>query len=164
MRDLLDQIEVAINGRIYLVALFTSLAIPDICGAIGSENGCATQQKYIDWYDKNAKQICSYLSGEDCYFFRCSLLHQGSSQHPKNTYRRVLFVEPGKTRNVFHCNVLNDALNIDLKIFCGGLIESARTWVAQNQNTDRYKKNTEKFMQRYSMGLPPYIVGVPVIR
>lgn len=163
MKDFLDQIEAALSGNIYLVALFASLAIPDICGAVDAADGIATKEKYIDWYNKNASHICCYLSGEDCYFFRCSLLHQGSSQHQASTYRRVLFVEPGKTTNVFHCNVLNDALNIDLRIFCTELVKSARTWVAKNENTDLFKKNMAKFMQRYPQGLPPYIVGIPVI-
>ena len=103
------------------------------------------------------------MNGDDCYYFRCSLLHQGSSQHNKSNYKRVLFVEPSATTNIFHNNVINDALNIDVKIFCNDLIGGAEKWLEENENTDLYKKNYDRFMKRYPNGLPPYIVGIPVI-
>lgn len=58
---------------------------------------------------------------------------------------------------------MNDALNIDVRIFCNDLISGAEEWLKENENTDLYKKNYDKFMRRYPSGLPPYIVGVPVI-
>ena len=58
---------------------------------------------------------------------------------------------------------MNDALNIDVRIFCNDLISGAEKWLEENENTDLYKKNYDKFMRRYPHGLPPYIVGVPVI-
>ncbi|MFH1158801.1 MAG: hypothetical protein V1721_08015 [Pseudomonadota bacterium] len=163
MKDFIKQIESALNSNLYLVALFSSLAIPDICGAAESENGFADKQKYIDWYDKHAKHISSFLSGEDCYYFRCSLLHQGSTQHLSGTHRRILFVEPGSTACILHNNIMNGALNIDVRIFCTGMLMAARTWIIQNENTEKYKRNMEKFVQRYPQGLLPYISGAPVI-
>ena len=126
MKYLLEQIRKALCVNLYYVSLFTSLAIPDICGAIGSANGKASDTKYKNWVDKYvAHKYFGMLTGEDCYYFRCSLLHQGSSQNPKSTYKRILFVEPSASTNVFHCNILNDALNIDVRIFCEDIILGA---------------------------------------
>jgi len=163
MRDFLSQIKKGLDQNLYLLSLFSALAIPDICGAMVSENGEASGDKYKTWFDKYIAPKYNFLNGEDCYYFRCSLLHQGSSQHNKSNYERVLFVEPSTTTNIFHNNIMDNALNIDVKIFCNDLIGGAEKWLEENENTDLYKKNYDKFMRRYPNGLPPYIRGVPVI-
>ncbi len=164
MRDLIGQIREALqNPRLYYLTLFASLALPDICGAISSENGEANREKYIDWYNSYVAHTCHFLTGEDCYRFRCSLLHQGSSQHSKSTYTRIIFVEPSATTNIFHCNVLNDALNLDVRIFCSDMVQGVEDWLQQHENTELYQKNYNRFIRRYSNGLRPYFLGVPVI-
>jgi len=164
MKDFLLQIKKGLDENLYLLSLFSALAIPDICGAMSSENGDAHFEKYTAWFDKYiTPKYNGFLSGKDCYLFRCSLLHQGSSQHPGSNYKRVLFIEPSATTLIAHNNILNDALNIDVKIFCNDIVLSAEEWLKENQETELYKKNYDKFMRRYPNGLSPYIVGVPVI-
>lgn len=124
----------------------------------------ATEDKYKKWFDQYvAPKYNGFLTAEECYFFRCSLLHQGSSQHPKSIYSRKLFIEPTATTNVFHNNVMNDALNIDVRIFCNDMVESVKDWLYKVEKTDLYKENYKKFMKRHPNGLAPYIMGVPVI-
>ena len=164
MQDLIPQIRAASKGGLYYVALFTSLAIPDICGALESEDGVATNAKYIDWFDRHvAPAYGGFFDGEACYLFRCSLLHQGSTQHPSSKYVRVLFVEPGATTNVFHNNIMNDALNIDVRIFCEDLCAAAERWLKGAQLLPHFETNFSKFARRYPTGLAPYIQGVPVV-
>jgi hypothetical protein len=168
MKDLLSQIEAAINDHAYYLALYASLTVPDICGAMESEDGQATKIKYITWFDQYVAPkyfACGQatFTGEACYFYRCAILHQGRAQHPKLGFSRILFVEPESTTNVFHNNILNDALNIDVSIFCNDIIQGALNWLKVAENSDNYKKNFPLFMQRYPNGLPPYIAGVPVI-
>ncbi len=168
MRDFLQQILAALEGNLYYVSLFAALAIPDMCGAIGSEDGQATGAKYVEWFERYVGHKYSYagqqfLTGEDCYRFRCSLLHQGTSQHPKSRYSRVIFVEPSATTNIFHCNILNDALNIDVRIFCQDMVAGAMKWLDEVEGSGRFDTNRKKFMTRYPDGLAPYIGGVPVI-
>ena len=164
MRNFLEQIRVALAHDLYYVALLTSLAIPDICGAIESNNGTASSQKYIQWFNKYVSdKYLSFFTGEDCYYFRCSALHQGSSQHPNSSYSRVVFVEPSATTNVFHCNILNDALNLDVRLFCSDILDGAEKWLQEHEGTELYEKNYSKFLRRYPNGLAPYIVGVSVI-
>ena len=164
MRDFLNQIRQALATNLYYVALFASLTVPDICGALGSANGKSTKPKYATWFDTYvAPKYSGNLTGNDCYYYRCSALHQGSSQNPRSTYSRILFVEPSATTNIFHNNILNNALNIDVRIFCNDIISGALTWLQQNQNSQNYIQNCCKFMKRYPNGLAPYLVGVPVI-
>ncbi len=165
MRDYLQQIETALAANLYYVALLASLTVPDICGAINSEDGWASQQKYEGWFDRYMAPACfGVITGQDCYRFRCAMLHQGSSQHPAGRYTRVIFVEPqAPGGNVLHCNILNDALNIDVRVFCLDIVRAAYSWLSEVEQTDRYERNYGKFMRRYPQGLPPYIGGVPVI-
>lgn len=164
MKDFLNQIQRALSLNLYYMALFASLAIPDICGAIGSINGEAHRSKYIKWFNTYvAHKYMEILTGENCWYFRCSMLHQGSSQHPKSTYSRFLFVEPSVTTNIIHCGILDDALCIDVRIFCMDIISGALVWLQQYEGTELYKRNYNKFMRRYPNGLSPYIGGVPVI-
>lgn len=168
MRELLRQIEAALEANLYYLALFASLALPDICGAIDSSDGTASGAKYVAWFDKYVAPRYrflkhQYLTGEDCYRFRCSLLHQGRTQHPRSSYSRVIFVEPPKDELTLHLNLIDDALNVDMHIFCRDLIIGAQQWLDEVENTERFKTNYDKFMRWYPQGLPPYIVGRPVI-
>lgn len=164
MRDLLDQIEKAIQYNLYYVALYTSLSIPDICGALESTNGLSTGAKYKKWFDNNvALKYSGILNGDDCWRFRCSLLHKGTTQHPHSGFSRVLFIEPKTTTAVTHNIVMNGALNIDVRIFCIDIIDSCKSWLNIHQTSALFQTNYNKFMRRYPNGLSPYIKGVPVI-
>jgi len=164
MRHLLEQIKKGLDNNLYYLSLFAVLTLPDICGAMASENGKACRKKYIQWFDNYVGGKCvGSLNGEDCWYFRCSLLHQGSSQNPKSNYSRVLFVEPTATTNVLHCNILDDALNIDVRIFCNDVVEGVRGWLKEVEKTEPYKTNYSRFMMWHPHGLELYIKGVPVI-
>jgi hypothetical protein len=183
MRTLISQIESSLGSGAYYLSLFGALAIPDIAGALSSQDGEASGKKYVEWYEQwvrprfaevvrasvpeharsYVKDIESPLTGDACYRFRCSLLHQGSSQHPKSPYSRIIFIEPGTTTNVVHYSQLNDALCIDLNLFCREVISGACLWLDAAERTEVYGKNYERFARRHAGGLAPYIGGVPVI-
>ena len=167
VRDLLTQVRAGLNVNLYYLSLYVTLTIPDICGALESNNGQAQKSKYTSWFDRYiGPQYQGFLTADDCYSFRNSILHQGSSQpqHPRaSTYSRILFVEPGAYSGTLHSNVLEDALNIDVGIFCDDILTGAERWLAQVEGTQPYETNYDRFLKRYQNGLPPYIVGIPVI-
>ena len=183
MQMLLDQIEASLGSGLYFLSLYTSLTIPDIAGALDSENGEASGAKYAAWFEQwvrpqlyetilasvpaehreHVPPMENPLTGDACYRFRCSLLHRGSSQHPKSPFGRIIFIEPGATTNVFHYSQLNDALCIDLNLFCREMLAGARLWLAQAQQNANYLKNYSQFARRHDNGLAPYIHGVPVV-
>lgn len=183
MRTLIGHVEKSLGSGTYYLSLFGALAIPDIAGALASEDGEASGKKYAEWYDAWARpqfvevakaafpehvrpyvsDIENPLTGEACYRFRCSLLHQGSSQHPKSPYSRIMFIEPGTTTNIVHYGRIGDALCIDLNLFCREVVAGARHWLQTVETIPLYQKNYERFARRHAGGLAPYIVGVPVI-
>lgn len=164
MDDLIEQIEKGLQNNLFYLSLFVSLAIPDICGALGSRNGKATGKKYSVWFDNNVGKPKNYnIKGLDCYMFRCSLLHQGSTIHNDSTFKRILFVEPNASSNTFHNNIIQGALNIDVRIFCIDIVNAARAWVQTKSNDSIFIKNYTNMIKRYPNGLPPYFKGISVI-
>lgn len=163
MNDFLDQVKRGLDANLYYLSLLAALAIPDMCAGLEATDGITNSSRYKAWYDKHCAAICSFLVGEDCYYYRWSMLHQGTSQNPGSSFSRVLFIEPGMTTNVLHCNVLRDALNIDVRLFCLGIVEAAESWLTSVEGTEPFESNIDRFVHRYPSGLSPYIVGVPVI-
>lgn len=183
MHALLDQIEGSLASKLYFLSLYTSLSVPDIAGALCSANGEASGKKYIAWYEtwvrprfaENANaglppEVRAYatklenpLDGESCYQFRCSLLHQGRTDHPKSKFGRIIFIEPGATTGMVHYCLMNNALCIDLPSFCKEMLQGARAWLASQGDDPTVKANLANSAQRYPAGLRPYIGGVAVI-
>lgn len=168
MRLLLSQIQAALSFNLYYVSLYAALAVPDICGAIDADDGLATRASYSAWFDRFVapKYVIlgrPSLTGQDCYYFRCSLLHQGSAQNPKSRFSRIIFVEPTVGNVVMHNNIMDDALNIDVRLFCCDIVDGALLWLDKVEGTEKFERNSAKYMRRHPDGLPPYVVGLPVI-
>ena len=58
---------------------------------------------------------------------------------------------------------MGDALNIDVRIFVEELVLAVEKWLTTVETTLEYQKNIASGVKRYPNGLPPYIVGLPVI-
>ncbi len=164
MKEFFKQVGIAAESGLYFVALAGALIIPDICGALDSPDGQTTGTAYSKWFDTHAAQrFYGRLDGATCYRFRCSFLHQGTTQHPSSAYSRVMFIEPGATTNVIHMGVMDDALVIDVRLFCLDMVSAAEEWEQAAVGTEPYETNIKQRLRRYPDGLPPYIGGVPVI-
>jgi hypothetical protein len=162
MDRLFQEIVIAVNHGLYFVALIATLSVPDMCAGLERPDGRTTGPLYISWFDRwVAPRYGGTFIGTDCYGLRCSLLHEGRALPHQGLYTRAIFVEPSPI-GVFHNNVLNDALNLDIPIFCRDVIEGSGQWLATVQGTPAFEANLEAFFSRHAAGLPPYIVGVPV--
>jgi len=103
------------------------------------------------------------LTGDVCYKFRCSLLHQGSSQHPLSAFGRILLVVPSPANPPFcHCQA-NDAYLHDLRLFCQEITAGVRLWLSSVRGTEKFARNYSKFAALHPNGLAPYVGGSPVI-
>ena len=183
MHTLIDQLEQSLASGHYFLSLFTALTLPDIAAALDSPDGQASGARYVVWYEKWVRprfkemvlaclpsEVREHLDGMEnpfdgdaCYRFRCSLLHQSSTQHPKSLFSRIIFIEPHATTGTVHYCTMKDALCIDLQLFCREVIAGVRLWLKTAEQTELYKTNYERFARRHPGGLHPYIVGVPVV-
>lgn len=163
MEFILREIEKALDCGLYYLALQSTLTLPDICGAIQNETK-KPGDRYKEWYRTYA--VIPYpnaLTAEDCYYFRCACVHQGSTQSPKSTYKRILFIVPNNTITLCGYTVINDALHINIETFCRNMVFSVRRWEAQVKGTESFIRNYGKIIKLYPSGFPPYIVGIPTI-
>ena len=135
-----------------------TLCVPDICAALESANGEASGQKYKKWFETYVNKEVG-ISSEDCYYFRCSFLHQRSTFHKKSNFTRI--AEPHSS-NTFHRNIINDILNIDLKIFCYEIINAARRWLKDMESNPNFINNKSNSFKKQENGLLPMVRGITV--
>lgn len=163
MEELLEQIESAARNGSYLVGLYVALALPDICGALESENGRATGNRYQAWFNKwVSPKYEGTLTGKQCYAYRCGILHQGRAKHKDLGYSQIIFLEPNP-KLTLHKTTMNDAYSLDLVTFCNDITASVREWLPTVKDNANFINNYEHFMKRHENGLAPFVAGVPVI-
>ncbi len=104
------------------------------------------------------------FTGEECYAFRCGLLHEGKfaqSQKPRPT--RIVFVEPGYSNySIHYCEIHNDTFLIQIDRFVEEIMQGCELWLDTVQETETFKKNYENFARRHPNGLAS-VKGVPVV-
>ncbi len=161
MQDIVDAIRKNLRDRNYYAALFMTIMLPSICGALESDDGEDSRAKYIGWYNRYIDDLM--LKGEDCYALRCSLLHQGRTTHRSSSFSRVLFTYPHPSGTTLHNNSINGALNLDIPLFCERVVRAVERWQTEVENTANYQRNIADTIRLYPNGLPPFIVGLPVI-
>lgn len=83
MKELIHQTRSALAAGLYYLALLGALALPDICGALASDNGKASGSKYKGWLRDNVPEQAS--NADLIWGLRCSLWHQGSAASHKGS-------------------------------------------------------------------------------
>jgi len=147
----LREIEICLEHGLYQTAIGMSLSIPDMCGALESADGRATGEKYKTWFLNNIDKEIG-ISAEDCYYFRCSFLHQRSTMHGKSNYDRIVFNHPNCSVIVHGCNV-NNVLNIDLGIFCSAIIDAAKKWLLNVKSDPNFINNYKNSFRKNPEGV-----------
>lgn len=162
METIIKEIESALAAGVYYLALICTLSLPDVCAALESPAGTTSGRQYKAWY---SAWLTSHpeITGDDLYSLRCGVLHQGQLGHPDCQYARILFTIPNAAGNVFHRNIIDDALNLDVVTFCRNMIDAVSRWYAANQNDPNVQRNLPRLVQYHAQGLAPYMVGMPLI-
>ena len=164
--QLIREIEAAVEGRAWVLALAGTLSLPDICAALQSPNGATTKNKYVAWVKRWLGAEYPNLDPEELYQMRCGMLHQGRTRSSKEasgeTYSRAMFLGPESSVRM-HNSVMGDALVMDLPRFCSDVISAVGRWEASMRDNRNYAINSGSLVRWHPDGLPPYIVGVPIL-
>lgn len=150
---LLEQIETCLQQKLYYVAIMTSLVVPDIAGAIDSDNSGTVQKRYATWFDKYVKPRYTgkiNLTGDECYYLRCSMLHHGKTRHNKIKVVFMRFPQSNSPVNPLSLDN-NQGLLVEPHTFCNNMIYAAYNWLEVVHDDDLFKKNMENFMTLYSL-------------
>lgn len=176
MDELLKQIESCLERELFIVALHSTLTIPDICGALESTDGISTKEKYKTWFDNNLVKISpdkygsnTNFSADDCYNYRCAILHLGKTNNGKIPFKKILFLEKPKTSGIESLHMVNvgsetvnKSLLINIEAFCRDMINAVNKWTQNNQDNKFYTKNVSDSIKRYPDGIAP-VFGTSVI-
>jgi len=127
MERFTNAIRTAIQNENWFAGLFLTLCIPDICGALEEPNA-AVGNRYKKWFNENLNNKYEMFTAEDCYYFRCSCLHQGFEKHEKINFDKVHFIPPPPRQNIVHQNNLNGVIQMQVDIFSSDMAEAADKW------------------------------------
>jgi len=163
LRSITDEIDHALKARLYFLAILVTLSLPDVCAALESDDGKTSHAKYKAWCDRWIVPAYPMLTSLDIYSLRCGVVHQGRFGHDKMQYSRVLFTIPDGRGNVFHRNVVNDALNLDCVSFCYDMIDAVNRWYDDKQSESNVIANLPRLVRLHPNGVAPDMVGMPVI-
>ena len=177
LQRFLDEIKAALDAKLYYLAIATSLSIPDVCSCLecNPDTIWVTSRKYKAWFDANLAQRFSNLTSDDCYRLRCGVLHQGKFGRPDSRYDRVIFLAPNPslrmakdilvtvTPGVTFGDVTGKVLQIEAVWFCEQFIDAVQQWAVTKINDPNVQTNVPNLVRLRPEGLPPYIVGVPLI-
>jgi len=162
MDELIREIRAALAGGLYYLALYGALALPDICGALGSENGRATPSKYKSWLKENVPSEAG--DAELIYGLRCSLLHQGRAFPHGSVFPLAFTYSPTGGFHNFSTVVNGEQVGwVDTAIFIREMTSGAEKWLRTYEGTNTVEGNLDKFARLRPEGLPPHVVGMPVI-
>lgn len=119
----------ALETENWFAALFISLALPDICGALEKPND-GVGDRYKRWFNKYlSSKYASHFSADDCYFFRCSCLHQGTDEHVNSSYENIHFIPPPPRNSIVHLNQIGGALQMQIDVFCRDVCDAVESWM-----------------------------------
>ena len=98
----------------------------------------------------------TFLSGSDCYALRCALLHEGvgdiTAQKAQDVLTRFHFVFP-RQGLIIHCNQSNDALQLQVDIFCKDACEGVSAWLKDVNEVEEIQSRLENILKIYPPGV-----------
>lgn len=103
---MVDEVEKAVEYKLFLSALHMALSIPDVLGKIEYRTG-NRKEKYIKWFDEFVKndfgmpyygsfgkdESQPQFDGRVCYNLRCSLFHELSNKMSENDSNELIVDE-----------------------------------------------------------------------
>jgi|GEM_PF-4209288 hypothetical protein len=159
MDRLIQEIRAALEANMFTLGLQGTLALIDIAAAVNSPNGQTDNKKFKAWFENNLPQYAGLLDADDVYQMRCGMVHQG--QMRGSNYEAIVLTLPGG--GVFHRNLMDNAIQLDLITFCTEVLDAVQAWWDAGKGTEPIKTNSENVVRIRMDGLPPYVEGPAVL-
>lgn len=160
---LLNEINKAAASGLPFLAVAMTVALPDICASLESEDGRTKSERYKAWCDSNLpKEQFSFVTSDDLWSMRCGVLHNGRFGDLKNSVARVIFALPNSGASFVNCQ-MNDAYVYSVVDFCKNVTNAVYHWFEANRGNATVEANIPRLMQYRAGGLAPYILGPTVL-
>lgn len=149
MNRFTNSIRLALSAQDWYGALFTALALPDICAKLETPSE-GSKARSIRWFKEwleplytikigPFRQLHVFLGGNDFYALRCALLHEGSADINEQNAQEILekfhFITPPHN-GIIHLNQFDNTLQIQVDIFCNDIAEAADSWARSVVNNE----------------------------
>jgi hypothetical protein len=168
--SVLNDIELAIQAKLYYPAVLIALTVPDICSALALPNSVFVKEKhYVAFVDKYTTPPALGLDGQSCYRLRGGVVHRANmAGHGKFGATHVIFTLPGSLASIHALSIIHResgkiAAMFDLADFCGEMIAAAKRWFEEYQDNPTVKENMRNLIRYCPDGLFPFVGGVPVV-
>lgn len=166
MKRFTDAGRAAVDAGNLYAGLSLALMIPDICGSLEDAGPGKSKERYTRWFSawaepkftfgigvNNETQV--FVSAEDCYSLRCSLIHSGQS-YVSGRFNRFEFFDD--TGNV-HLNAFEipgqqggSFLQLQASLFSKTMFDAADEWDVAKSNDADVQKEKEKLLVIRSSG------------
>lgn len=169
----LDSIIKSLESKNWYAALFIALTIPDICGVLEHPNE-KSGVRYVNWYNKYMlpeysstilQELHVFLSGDDCYALRCSLLHEGTGDIEKQkiskTLESVHFTEPSDKGGRLHRTQYKNVLQLQVDVFCNDFISATHQWLSDVQGDAGIQARMQSLSKIHPAFYFPGFIGSP---
>lgn len=151
----------AIEAGFYCLPVVLAAALPDMCAALESDDGRSSAVKYKAWFNRWVSHKMTFISADDCYSFRCGVVHQGRMGNLQHNVARILFPLPSS--NYFANNLVNDAYLYGVREFCTDMVDCTNDWYAAKADDANVLNNAKNLMRIHPNGMQPYIRGLPLL-
>lgn len=177
MENILQSIESSLATGNWISAIFTTLAIPDICGATENKiqgNGA----RYKDWFNRYLKfkydhetlyesvlayepELLNTMDGRGVEYLKstptfvrftagdCWALRNACLHEgiDKDRIRKFSFTIPYEGLVTGHMNSIGGVIQLDARVFCEDVITAARCWIRDMQEDSEVKERIEEMIQ-----------------
>lgn len=157
MEDYIRHLRATYRPKLYYFTLFGTLSLIDICSALNSPSGETSARLFKEWFNKYLPQYSSTSSGsvtsfsaDECYKFRCRMLHQFRAEIDADSMDRT--VKSGKiafrtgTTKVHMCN-FGGVYYLDIETFMEDVISGAERWTDDVKNVPHVEANRKKMVK-----------------
>ena len=157
MEDYIHQLRATYRSELYYFTLFGTLSLIDFCAALNSPSGETSPKLFKEWFNKYLPRYSSTsfgsitgFSADECYKFRCRMLHQFRAQIDADSMDDT--VKSGKIAFGLHsskihmCN-FGGVYYLDIKTFMEDVISGVEEWTDDVRNLPHVEENRKKMVK-----------------
>jgi hypothetical protein len=138
-----------------------TLALPDICVSLSSEDGRSDGPRYREWCAENLMPSgkFDYITPNDLWSMRCGVLHNGRFGDLKHSVSRVIFTP--RDGGQFENCLVNDSYLYGAVQFCRNFTQLVHAWAEKHHTDEQVKVNMPRLMQ-YRTDVPGAVKGLVI--